>query len=129
MEYSIHPPGADGAASDHSPWVLESCRDCIESVALIIQLCKLQPGSHAYSAPQYWPEYQLLFASYLVLLQVKTHVSLKPYLRALGDTETLLDEVEEVFHVNKYKGPLLERSLTLLAAARRNLPSLSPGYP
>uniref|UniRef100_A0A0B7KEA6 Transcription factor domain-containing protein n=1 Tax=Bionectria ochroleuca TaxID=29856 RepID=A0A0B7KEA6_BIOOC len=121
MEDAIQPPPAEGAASDHSPWVWESCRDCIESAVLIIQICQRQGTENPYDTLQYWPEYQLLFASYLILLQVRTRPSLEPYLRILGSIDRLLDMVEEVFRTKTYQEPVIQKSLLLLVDARHNL--------
>lgn len=127
MEYAIQPPGVDGTASDHSPWVMESCRNCIENAALIVQLCRPAPTDAFHEATHYWLEFQLLFAAYLVLLQVRTHALLEPYLRAVGDVERLMDGVEEVFNANINKGPLIRESLAVLVTARRNFDTTSPG--
>lgn len=121
MEDAIQPPLAEGAASDHSPWVWESCRDCIESAVLIIQICQRRGPENSYNTLQYWPEYQLLFASYLILLQVRTRPSLEPYLRILGNIDTLLDMVEEIFRTKTYQEALIQKSLLLLVDARHNL--------
>lgn len=123
MEYAIHPPEADGGAADHSPWVLESCRDCIESLGLIILICSSRRDA---GASRYWPEYQLLFACYLVLLQVRTQPMLEPYLRVIGNVERQLDSVEEMFRENIHKGPLIRESLSLLMTSRGNFDAVSP---
>lgn len=126
MEYAIQPPGEDGGAADHSPWVLESCRDCIESVALIVQLCHSRQDGQAAFAPRYWPEYQLFFASYLILVQVRIYPSLEPFLRIVGDVDVLLNMIEDEFRANVRRSPVLEESLNLLITARRNLDATSP---
>ncbi|CAH0056911.1 unnamed protein product [Clonostachys solani] len=79
----------------------------------------------SFQLDNYWPEYQLLFASYLILLQVRTRTSLEPYLRILGDMDRLLDMVEEVFRTKTYQEPLIQKSLVLLVDARHNLDNSS----
>lgn len=128
MEYSVRPPNTTIAGSDHGPWVLESCRDCIESAALIIQFCCIDPASRAEEAYRNWCQFQLLFASYLVILQVKSLPSLGPIFRTIGEPEKLLDLVESVFENTRITSTKLQWSLEILRNARHNFETSSPGY-
>ncbi|CAK7228850.1 hypothetical protein SBRCBS47491_007049 [Sporothrix bragantina] len=135
LEYTVRPP--DNVRTlhvDREPWVLESCRDCIESAALLIHLwCtpsfertaeKWKPVEDTYGA---WCGLQMLFAAYLILLQVRSVPSLQPVFRNIGDMDTLLDKVERVFASHPVRSSMaLDKSLAILQDERRNFETSSP---
>ncbi|KAH8897607.1 hypothetical protein GQ53DRAFT_817898 [Thozetella sp. PMI_491] len=127
MEYIVRPPDMQAALSDREPWILESCRDCIESAALIITICWVSSQDAAGRSYRSWLDYQLLFAAYLVLLQVKSVASLAPIFRTLGDIEGMLDSVESMFDASPTASCQIQRSLAILRNERHNFEISSPG--
>lgn len=128
MEYSIQPPNSDGAASDHDPWVLESCRDCIESAALIVQFCGSGFANNLKKSARSWCEYQLLFAAFLVILQTKGQEVFEPVFRIVGHAERLLDRVEGTFELASMESAILQQSLGVLRSVRQGFDASSPQY-
>ncbi|OAA63379.1 Zn(2)-C6 fungal-type DNA-binding domain protein [Niveomyces insectorum RCEF 264] len=137
LEYTVRPPGNTRTLHvDREPWVLESCRDCIESAALIIRLSCLSAADNGqdgrYNAAventyQSWCGLQMLFAAYLLLLQVRSVPSLVPVFRNIGDIDTLLDLVEHAFARGyPVRSLVLEKSLAILRDERRNFDVASP---
>jgi hypothetical protein len=128
MEYSIQSPNETGAASDHQPWVMESCRDCIESAALIILLCTTLSDDHADTHHRMWFEYQLLFASHLTILQARSLALFTPIFRNIGDVEALLDRVEAIFRSPHIASRKVQQSLAVLQNTRQNFEAMSPRF-
>ena len=139
LEYTVRPPeNVRTLHVDREPWVLESCRDCIESAALLIHLSCLTPEERGTSAGNEdgwcvedvygsWCGLQMLFAAYLILLQVRSVPSLMPVFRNIGDMDALLDKVERAFATHPVRGSLvLDKSLAILQDERRNFEAASP---
>ena len=128
MEYTVRPPDVRTLHSDREPWVLESCRDCIESAALIIYFSCIpaESGSLVESSYQNWCGTQMLFATYLVLLQVRAVTSLIPVFRNIGDLDGLLDRVESILERTPVESLKVERSLHILRNERHNFEVSSP---
>lgn len=128
MEYSVRPPDVRTINSDREPWVLESCRDCIESAALLVYFSCIstESGSPVEKLYNNWCGTQMLFASYLVLLQVRSVTSLIPIFRNIGDLDDLLDRVERIFETLPVESVKAERSLSILRNERHNFDVSSP---
>lgn len=127
MEYTIQPPNTDGGHLDLVPWVLESCRDCIESAALYIDICYTGPVRNGWHYRN-WCDYQLLFAAYFVILQAKALEVFEPIFRNVKDAETLLDQVEEMHDPHFSEALILMRNQTTLKRVRREFDAASPRY-
>ncbi|KAL1896368.1 hypothetical protein Sste5346_004753 [Sporothrix stenoceras] len=139
LEYTVRPPeNVRTLHVDREPWVLESCRDCIESAALLIHLSCLTPEERGTSAGNEdgscvedifgsWCNLQMLFAAYLILLQVRSVPSLMPVFRNIGDMDALLDKVERAFTTHPiHKSLVLDKTLAILQDERRNFEAASP---
>ncbi|KIH87417.1 hypothetical protein SPBR_04705 [Sporothrix brasiliensis 5110] len=139
LENAARPPGHVRALHvDREPWVLESCRDCIESAALLIHLSFPTPEERGTSAGTggglcvedvfgSWCGLQMLFAAYLILLQVRVVPSLRPVFRNVGDADALLDKVERAFATHPVRRSLvLDTSLAILQDERRNFAAATP---
>jgi hypothetical protein len=107
---------------------MESCRDCIESAALIILLCTTLSDDHAETHHRLWFEYQLLFASYLTILQARSLAVFMPIFRNVGDVETLLNRVEAIFRLPHIASHKLQQSLAVLQNTRQNFDAMSPRF-
>lgn len=129
MEYTVRPPNHRALHSDREPWILESCRSCIDSAALIIRFSHYSTGMGETTSisHQSWTDVQMLFASYLVLLQVKPITSLVPILRNIGNPDDLLDKVENMFEDLSVQSLKIDTSLAILRNERHNFNvALSP---
>ncbi|CAK7204281.1 hypothetical protein SEUCBS139899_007036 [Sporothrix eucalyptigena] len=137
LEYTVRPPeNVRTLHVDREPWVLESCRDCIESAALLIHLSCLTDQERAPTKDESttvedtygsWCGLQVLFAAYLILLQVRSVPSLQPIFRNIGDMDALLDKVERAFARHPVRSSLiLDKSLAILQDERRNFEAASP---
>ncbi|ERS98238.1 hypothetical protein HMPREF1624_05021 [Sporothrix schenckii ATCC 58251] len=138
LENTTRPPGHHALHVDPEPWVLESCRDCIESAALLVHLSFPTPeergtfpgtggGLCVEDVFGSWCGLQMLFAAYLILLQVRAVPSLRPVFRNVGDADALLDKVERAFATHPVHGSLvLDTSLAILQDERRNFAAASP---
>ncbi|KAH7139851.1 hypothetical protein B0J13DRAFT_68285 [Dactylonectria estremocensis] len=122
MEYTVRPPDNRNLHSNQEPWILESCRDCIENAALIIHFTYgLWESGHNERLPYHnWIDLQLLFAAYLVLLQVKSVTSLFPIFRNIGDLEELLNRVEQMLEDSPVKSLKNDMNLAILRNERQN---------
>jgi hypothetical protein len=126
MEYAVRPPDQEATQSDREPWVLESCRNCIESAALMAHLSAGNPGDIA--LPISWLEAEMLFAAHLVILQAKSFEGLAPVFDTVGDAEILLDLIEATFETGARRSSKIRRGLEILRNVRQNLPNItSPG--
>lgn len=128
MEYTVRPPDVRTLHSDREPWVLESCRDCIESAALIIYFFCIPCESDISVDLLYknWCGIQALFAAYLVLLQVRAVTSLVPVFRNIGDVDGLLDRVEKLLESSAQDSLQVNKSLDILRNERHNFEVSSP---
>lgn len=126
MEYTVRPPDNGTIQSDQEPWILESCRDCIESAALMIHF------AHRSFDPRLpyhnWIEIQLLVAAHLILLQVKSVTSLFPIFRNMGDFDELLDRVERMLEASPVQSLKVQMSLAIMRNERQNFDVGSPSY-
>lgn len=130
--------------SDHEPWILESCRDCLESAALLIYVSGISLDEPVYHrsgemedvdehwSPERtwrsWCDIQLLFAAYLILLQAKSAPALMPVFRNVGEVDGLLDRVERIFESLAVQSVKVEMSLAILRNERHNFDVASPDY-
>lgn len=128
MEYTVRPPDVRTLHSDREPWVLESCRDCIESAALLIYFFYIsyELGTSMELLYKNWCGIQSLFAAYLVLLQVRAVTSLVPVFRNIGDVDGLLDRVERLLECSSGDSLKVKRSLEILRNERHNFEVSSP---
>ncbi|KAJ5674128.1 hypothetical protein N7462_009567 [Penicillium macrosclerotiorum] len=110
------PPGSVSEADRHlEPWVLEICRDSIESAKLIILVLAsqsrhlsgglpassrlpLSPLHEDQSSPSYlsWTDVQLLVGAYALLLSVQTAASFSFAFREITEIGEILDSAEDV---------------------------------
>ncbi|CAK7233479.1 hypothetical protein SCUCBS95973_008608 [Sporothrix curviconia] len=144
LEYTVRPPeNLHTLHIDSEPWVLNSCSDCIESAAMLIYFACARPPqqSSIFWRPvedSYgpWCSLQMLFAAYLILLQVRSVPSLEPIFSSVGDSDVLLDMVEHAFATHPMGGAalvlemdtpaVLDQSLMILKNERRNFEAASP---
>ncbi|KAL1864271.1 hypothetical protein VTK73DRAFT_6002 [Phialemonium thermophilum] len=128
MEYTVRPPDGRTLRSDGEPWILESCRDCIESAALIIYFSYIsaEPVHVIRGSWRSWFHSQLLFAVYLILLQARVVPSLGPVLRNIGDVDGLLDRVEALLELSPIRSLKEGKSLEILRNERDNFGVSSP---
>jgi hypothetical protein len=105
MEYSVRLPNFTEFQSDNVPWVLESCRNCIKSAALIIYTHRMRFESASKVELSYynWCDTQMLFAAYLVILQLKSNPTLTMVLKDFGEINWLLDTVEGMLEGAPYE--------------------------
>ncbi|KAI8238999.1 Hexose transporter HXT13 [Colletotrichum sp. SAR 10_99] len=131
MEYTVRPPDTQALRSDQAPWILESCRDCIEGATLFVHFSCISMDSQSSKMERSyrsWCDIQLLFAAYLVLVQVKSVPALVPIFRVLGDMENLLDQAERMFELFPIDSLKIRKSLEVLRSQRQNLDAASPVY-
>ncbi|KAJ0326014.1 hypothetical protein Brms1b_000231 [Colletotrichum noveboracense] len=131
MEYTVRPPDTQALRSDQAPWILESCRDCIEGATLFVHFSCISMDSQSSKMERSyrsWCDIQLLFAAYLVLVQVKSVPALVPIFRVLGDMENLLDQAERMFELFPVDSLKIRKSLEVLRSQRQNLDGASPVY-
>ncbi|EQB54049.1 hypothetical protein CGLO_06159 [Colletotrichum gloeosporioides Cg-14] len=131
MEYTVRPPDTQALRSDQAPWILESCRDCIEGATLFVHFSCISMDSQSSKMERSyrsWCDIQLLFAAYLVLVQVKSVPALVPIFRVLGDVENLLDQAERMFELFPVDSLKIRKSLEVLRSQRQNLDAASPVY-
>jgi len=116
----VRPPNSQNPQSEREPLVLESCRACIESAALFIRFLDVAPAANrsaAHHTPRFqfgWYNGQILFAAFLVLLQVKSIPMLVPILRSIGDVERLIERVGQMFESDAQTSPMTNRYLEIL---------------
>ncbi|KAH7129233.1 hypothetical protein EDB81DRAFT_808912 [Dactylonectria macrodidyma] len=122
MEYTVRPPDNRNLHSNQEPWILESCRDCIENAALIIHFTYgLWESGNTERLPYHnWIDIQLLFAAHLVLLQVKSVTSLFPIFRNIGNLDELLNRAELMLEASPVKSLKIDMSLAILRNERQN---------
>ena len=128
MEFSVRPPDDIASNSSSAPWVLESCRDCIESAVLIILFLRkrLDYATGLESAHFSWFHMQLLFAAYLVILQVKAIPVLEQVARRAAEVDDLLDATESIFQNLPLQSVQVQTSLEILRNERGNFEASSP---
>ncbi|KAL1969238.1 hypothetical protein VTN77DRAFT_492 [Rasamsonia byssochlamydoides] len=123
------PPGGVSAIAERhlDPWVLASCRDCIESAKLII----LTLAQHRHQMPipragPNWCDVQLLVGSYAVLLSVQTASSFSPPFRDVTEIGELLDMAEDILSGVTATSPGYLRTLEMLTNIRHNFQNSTP---
>ena len=75
-----------------------------------------------------WFHVQLLFASYLVLLQIRGIPALEQVARRVAEVDDLLDATERMFENLPFVSVQIRTSLEILRNLRRNFEITSPGY-
>lgn len=132
MEHSATSPGegiSRETVSQHftEPWVIESCRACIESACLLILFQESTTSTPLGSHYHNWCDLQLLTASYTVLLQVQSTLMLAPLSPKYEDIENILDTAETVMHNVTYKSNGIHQTLDILMNIRHNFGIQTPG--
>ncbi|KAF5529810.1 C6 zinc finger domain-containing protein [Fusarium mexicanum] len=125
LEYNIRPLDPATVNSNNGLWVHESCKNCIEAATLIIHVHKMDAELSTTTEKAFvsWCDIQMLFAVYMVVLQLKTASPQRRGFKDAGEIESLLDTVMHVMERAPFTSANIERSLVIMKQERQGFSS------